>query len=585
MVVSEELINEIRRSVNIVDVVSDYIPVEQKGRNYFALCPFHDDHNPSMSISPDKQIYTCFVCGAHGNVFNFVMDYEHVSFIDAVKMIGRRVGVNIDLPTHYKKPKEKGLEDLYNIYDIANKFYQNNLSTKEGNDAREYLSNRDFKEDVIKEFGIGLSLNNKLSSMLLKKYDKDILIRSGICNESGGNIFDAFTERIMFPLWDIDGNVVGFSGRIYKTKDSSKYVNSKESDIFKKGKLIYNYHRAKEEVRKKKFVLVVEGFMDVIALYKVGIKNVVAMMGTAVTNEQANLLKRLSTNIFLCFDGDSAGNMATMSCANELTKVGITPKVIRLPENLDPDEYIKKYGSDNFNDYLDNPKSLIDYKMDYYKNNTNFNDSIEVSKYIKDVVSEIDEITDPVVREIIIKKLSDETDVSVATIKGMVKGKDVIKTTPKKSTIKYDKYKKAEMRLIYYMLRHKEVINIYERNKCFFPTDEYRALVSELVYYYKKHDIIYVADFLSYISDKKELLDAFNKIDTMELSENYTTDEIMDYINLLNEYGVNEEFKRKSLEFKKEIDEKKKIELENITDKFPNNIEIAKEMIELRVSE
>ena len=572
MVVSEELINEIRRSVNIVDVVSDYIPVEQKCRNYFALCPFHDDHNPSMSISPYKQIYTCFVCGAHGNVFNFVMDYEHVSFIDAVKMIGRRVGVNIDLPTHYKKPKEKGLEDLYNIYDIANKFYQNNLSTKEGNDAREYLSNRDFKEDVIKEFGIGLSLNNKLSSMLLKKYDKDILIRSGICNESGGNIFDAFTERIMFPLWDIDGNVVGFSGRIYKTKDSSKYVNSKESDIFKKGKLIYNYHRAKEEVRKKKFVLVVEGFMDVIALYKVGIKNVVAMMGTAVTNEQANLLKRLSTNIFLCFDGDSAGNMATMSCANELTKVGITPKVIRLPENLDPDEYIKKYGSDNFNDYLDNPKSLIDYKMDYYKNNTNFNDSIEVSKYIKDVVSEIDEITDPVVREIIIKKLSDETDVSVATIKGMVKGKDVIKTTPKKSTIKYDKYKKAEMRLIYYMLRHKEVINIYERNKCFFPTDEYRALVSELVYYYKKHGIIYVADFLSYISDKKELLDAFNKIDTMELSENYTTDEIMDYINLLNEYGVNEEFKRKSLEFKKEIDEKKKIE-------------IAKEMIELRVSE
>lgn len=572
MVVSEELINEIRRSVNIVDVVSDYIPVEQKGRNYFALCPFHDDHNPSMSISPDKQIYTCFVCGAHGNVFNFVMDYEHVSFIDAVKMIGRRVGVNIDLPTQYKKPKEKGIEDLYNIYDIANKFYQNNLSTKEGNDAREYLSNRDFKEDVIKEFGIGLSLNNKLSSMLLKKYDKDILIRSGICNESGGNIFDAFTERIMFPLWDIDGNVVGFSGRIYKTKDSSKYVNSKESDIFKKGKLIYNYHRAKEEVRKKKFVLVVEGFMDVIALYKVGIKNVVAMMGTAVTNEQANLLKRLSTNIFLCFDGDSAGNMATMSCANELTKVGITPKVIRLPENLDPDEYIKKYGSDNFNDYLDNPKSLIDYKMDYYKNNTNFNDSIEVSKYIKDVVSEMDEITDPVVREIIIKKLSDETDVSVATIKGMVKGKDVIKTTPKKSTIKYDKYKKAEMRLIYYMLRHKEVINIYERNKCFFPTDEYRALVSELVYYYKKHGIIYIADFLSYISDKEELLDAFNKIDTMELSENYTTDEIMDYINLLNEYGVNEEFKRKSLEFKKEIDEKKKIE-------------IAKEMIELRVSE
>ena len=570
MKINEEKISEIRRSVNIVDIISEYIPVEKKGRNYFAVCPFHDDHNPSMSISPEKQIYTCFVCGAHGNVFNFVMDYEHVSFIDAVKMIGRRVGVNIDLPTHYKKPKEKGLEDLYNIYDIANKFYQNNLSTKEGNDAREYLSNRDFKEDVIKEFGIGLSLNNKLSSMLLKKYDKDILIRSGICNESGGNIFDAFTERIMFPLWDIDGNVVGFSGRIYKTKDSSKYVNSKESDIFKKGKLIYNYHRAKEEIRKKKCAIVVEGFMDVIALYKVGIKNVIAMMGTAVTEEQAKILKKLSTNIILCFDGDEAGNKATLSCSLELTKVGIVPKIVRLPDNLDPDEYINKYGKEKYEDYILNPKSLLDYKIDNYKKNTNFNSSDEVSKYVKDVIFELSFVDDKIIRELTIKRLSDETNISVATINGMVKKKPK-EVKKEKKEIPLNKYEKAERRLLFYMLRYKEVINIYEKNKCYLPTKEFRYLASEIIYYFNKHKELCIADFLSYLSDKEELIKPFNMIDTMDISENYTFEEIMDYINLLNDYSVKERIKSLTQEFKKEIDTDKKAK-------------IAKEISELKVS-
>ena len=569
MEITEEKINEIRRSVNIVDIISEYIPLEQKGRNYFAVCPFHDDHNPSMSISPEKQIYTCFVCGAHGNVFNFLMDYENISFIEALKLIANKVGIYLDIGNRFGKRITKN-ENMYEIYDIANKYYQNNLHTKDGIEALKYLKNRGFTDDIIKTFGVGVSGRNQLTKILkAKKYSDDILLKSGI--SSGSNeLYDTFTNRIMFPLCDLDGKVVGFSGRIYNTEDSSKYVNSKESEIFKKGNLLYNYHRAKEECRKKKFVIIVEGFMDVIALYMVGIYNVVASMGTAITKEQAKLLKRLSTNVILCFDGDGAGNKATLACAKELQDVGITPKVVRLPDNLDPDEFIKKYGVEEFNNYLTNYKSLLDYKLEELKKNTNFSNSEDVSKYLKSAIQELYQITDPIVKEIAIKKLSDDTGISASTINGMLKNNNKVINTEKKQIVKLNKYEKSERELIFYMIRYPEVIRIYENNKCYLPTQKFRYLANEIVHYYDKHNNLLVADFLSYLSDKEELLEAFNIIDVMNLSENYTHEQIMDYINELNEYSINEQIKKLMNEFKKETDSIKKIE-------------IAKEIQELKV--
>ena len=561
MELNEQKINEIRKSVNIVDVISEYIPLEQKGRNYFAICPFHDDHNPSMSISPEKQIYTCFVCGAHGNVFNFLMDYENISFIEALKIIANKTGIYLDINTKAKSVNKN--ENMYDIYDIANKFYQNNLHTKDGIEAIEYLKNRGFTDDIIKTFGVGLSTRNQVTKLLkAKNYSNDILVKCGI--SSGDNdIYDTFTNRIMFPLCDLEGKVVGFSGRIYKTEDSSKYVNSKESDIFKKGNLLYNYHRAKEECRKKKCVIVVEGFMDVIALHMVGIYNVVASMGTAITKEQAKLLKRLSTNIILCFDGDSAGNKATMACSKELEEIGISPKVVRLPDNMDPDEFIKKYGVDEFNSYLDNPKSILDYKLDELKKNTNFSNSEDISKYLKDAVLELYKVTDPIIREINVKKLSEDTNISVSTINGMLKNSKKVVKVENKQVIKLNKYEKSERELIFYMIRYPEVIRIYENNKCYFPTKEFRYLANEIVHYYDKHDKLVIADFLSYLSDKKELLDAFNVIDVMDISDNYTHEQIMDYIDKLNEYSINEQIKKLMNEFKKETDSNKKIEIAN----------------------
>jgi len=571
MKINEEKIREIRNSVNIVDIISKYIPIEQKGRNYFAVCPFHDDHNPSMSISPEKQIYTCFVCGAHGNAFNFIMDYENISFYETLKIVADKVGIPIDVSFNAQKKKETTTDDLYNIYDIANKYYQNNLLTKDGVTALDYLTKRGFTDEIIKKFGVGLSTKNSIIRLLeAKNYSEDLLIKSGIVVVSNDSLKDTFSSRIMFPLCDLEGRVVGFSGRIYRGEDSSKYVNSKESDIFKKGNLLYNYHRAKEECRKKKFVIIVEGFMDVIALSMVGIYNVVASMGTAITKEQAKLLKKLSSNVILCFDGDSAGNKATFACAKELYDIGVSPKVIRLPDNLDPDEFIKKYGVDKFNDYVNNPKSLLDYRINEFKKNTNFSDSEEVSRYIKNVVLELSQVDDSIVREITVKRLSDDTNISIATINGMLKGKSKVNKKIEKKRVLLNKYEKAERRLIFYMIRHSEVIRIYEKNKCYFPTQEFRYLVSEIISYFNKNNGLCVADFLSYLSDKEELLVAFNKIDTMQISENYTYEEIMDYIELLNVHSINEEIKRLTLEFKKETDSLRKVEL-------------AKEISELKV--
>ena len=560
--VNDEMISEIRRSVDIVDVISDYIPVEQKGKNYFSICPFHDDHNPSLSISPEKQIYTCFVCGAHGNVFNFIMDYDGVSFPETLKRLADRVGISLNISIGREKKQNNIEADLYSVYDIACKFYQNNLLTKEGLDAIEYLKKRGFTDEIIKTFDVGLSSRMSLSKLLKNKgYKDDILTMSGISSISDGVLYDTFVNRIMFPLYDLEGKVVAFSGRIYKTKDDSKYVNSKESDIFKKSNLLYNYHRAKEYCRRKKSVIIVEGFMDVIALYMVGIYNVVASMGTAITKEHAKLLKKLSTNVIMCFDGDNAGNKATLSCAKELNEVGIYPKVVRLPDNMDPDEFIKKYGVDKFNDYLENPKSLLDYRIDEYKRETNFRDSNDISKYIKNVVLELSNEEDPIIREITVKKLSDETNISVATINGMLKGKKVLKKKVEKKTVLLNKYEKAERRLIFYMIRSSEVIRIYEKNKCYFPTKEFRYLVNEIIHYFNKHNGLIVADFISYLSDKKELLDAFNMIDIMDISENYTYEEIMDYIEMLNKYNIESQIKKLTNDFKCETDETRKIEI------------------------
>lgn len=556
MNITNELINEIRKKIDIVEIISNYVPLTQRGKNYFGVCPFHDDHSPSMSVSKEKQIYTCFSCGATGNVFTFISDYEHINFYDAVKLLGNKIGYNLGNTKSDKQKEDKSIE----IYDLACKFYQNNLNTTFGKNAYEYLEKRKIDKETIKKFKIGLSLSKtSLTDYLLnKKNSLKELISLGICNENGN---DLFINRIIFPLYDLQGNVVAFSGRIYNTKDSSKYINTKETKIFKKGNLLYNYHQAKDTLKKSESIIVMEGFMDVIRASSVGINNCVATMGTAFTKQHATLLKKMTNNIILCFDGDKAGEEATISAIEILKEINITPKVIRLEENFDPDEYILKYGSDSFKNKVDNPESAIEFSMKLHRSNKNLKDINDISKYIDESLKELTNTNDSIFVELTLKKMVSEFGVEYNTLKNkydeLTKEKNdknknnvyEIKTKPK-----YDKYNKAARTLIYYMIKNQSIIDVVESKITYFKEDKIRILSNEIIYYYHKYGIFNIADFISYISDKEEILKTFNEIINMNLKEKYSEEEIEDYIKVINSYPINKKTDELNQRLKEEKD-------------------------------
>lgn len=567
-----DVILDIKSKVNIVDVISEYLPVEQKGKNYFAICPFHDDHNPSMSISPEKQIYTCFVCGASGNVFNFVANYEKVSFVSAVKKVAQKAGINLDINVKDDyKPQDTKYDKYYKMFDITNKYYQNNIKSVYGKKAIEYLHNRKIDDDIINEFEIGLSMNdNNVSKLLEKKgYDVNELIDIGLCGKKDNFIYDIFRNRIMFPLYNLDGKPVGFSGRIYNGEKDSKYVNSKESIIFKKGNLLYNYHRALSHAREKHQIIVVEGFMDVIRLYTIGIKNVVATMGTAITKEHANLLMKLSKNIVLCFDGDKAGEKATISALDALKKIGITPKIIRLEDDLDPDDYIIKKGSDAYLTHLNNPMSSVVFKINIDKSKTNFNDYNEISTYLKNVSKELEKIDDKVVYELTVNKLSKETGVSCDTINDMVKSmpKNEIKVITKRTSLKKDKYQKAEEYLVHYMLRNVDAVLIYQNNVSYLNDPILSKIAMQILEFYEINRYINITDFTVFLEDKTDLIEKSLIIDDLRLPDEVNVDILMDYVKTIDEGILKREIEKTKKQIKEEMNVAKKISL---TEKLRN---------------
>lgn len=560
--ISYEEILSIQRKANIVDIIRDYVPLIQRGKNYFGICPFHDDHNPSMSVSPEKGVYKCFVCGNAGNVFNFVMEYEKVSFYEAVKIVADKIGVSIDISTSKKENTKKS--PLYDIYNIAYKFYQNNLNTVYGKEAKKYLLNRKIDEDVIKNFNIGLSLSDSelCNALKAKGFKDDDIVSSGVASQNGNNIYDIYKNRIMFPLYDLEGNVVGFSGRIYNQKSESKYINTKETEIFKKGELLYNYHIAKKEARKEKNIIVVEGFMDVIRLSTIGIVNVVATMGTAVTKYQLNLIQKLAPNITLMFDGDKAGEKATNAFIELANGNDSNIKVVRLEDNLDPDEYILTKGKDKMIYNLSHAQSVYDYKLSSYKENIDFNDSKEVSNYINVMIKEFEKIDDDIVREIEIKKLSESTNVSYDLIKSKLKEKEKkVIITHKPKNIKINKYEKASKYILYRMINDNNMILYYFNNLSYLPNDTERKLASEIVLFYKKFNSFNLSDFIIYLEDKKELINLVIDISDLKYTEDELNDNIDNYFDVIKESLYNNQIVKLTSELKNETNSVKKMEI------------------------
>ena len=575
---SNEEIFDIQRKINIVDVIRDYIPLTKKGKNYFGICPFHDDHNPSMSVSPEKQMYKCFVCGAAGNVFNFVKDYKNINYYEAVKEVADKVGISIDIGSY--KPKEDiKFKDQYDIYEISNKFYQNNLNTPLGKIARNYLTSRDINEDIIKRFQIGLSFSdNKLTSLLESKgYSKDLLVKSGISviNDSG-KTSDIYRNRIMFPLWDTNGKVIGFSGRIYEGSDTSKYINTMETDIFKKGSLLYNYDNARKSILEKDEIIICEGFMDVIRLYTIGVTNAVATMGTAVTKEQLNLIRKLTNNVILLFDGDKAGEKATLSFIELSKEIDFNLSIVRLEEDLDPDDYIIKKGKDKMLEHLSKPINAFDYALINLKNNYNFNNPEDVSKFITSISDKLSNIEDDVIRDLEIKKIAKLTDVDPEIIKSKIKTKvkeeRVINRVPVKLGVKFkeNKYDKATDVILFNMIRHNNIIQYYFNNLSYLPDELDRRLASEIVLFFKKYNSFNLVDFITYLGDNSELVKRVSEIDSLPYSENYTMEEIDNCFDTIKEFSTKKQIEN--------LQAKLKAETNDVVRK-----EIAKKIIDIKM--
>jgi DNA primase len=549
--------NLIRSKTDIVDIIGERIPLVKKGKNFFGICPFHDDTNPSMSVSREKQIYTCFTCHATGNVFKFLMDYEKMSFPEALKYLGDRVGVDTN-SVRLKKVNNNN-DKYYEMYDFATKYYQNNILSPAGSTARTYLSKRGIDKDIIKKFEIGLSLPNNadLTELLLKKkYDIVDLNKAGLTNSN----YDVYKDRIMFPLFDINGKVVGFSGRIYKDSQDNKYLNTKETPIFVKGEQLYNYHIAKEKARILKYVIIMEGFMDVIRASTIGYENVIALMGTALTHEQMKLIKRLSNNIILCLDGDNPGKAAAYKLGEEFLKEKIEVKVVTLPNNDDPDSFILKEGKEKFARYIEEAENYNDYKIRVMRDSVNFQSDIEKANYINNVLKELIEIKDEIRIEIILKKLAKEFNLGYNTLEKKFsniknnKPQEEIKFVPQNTSKRKDKYRQAIEQVIYYMLTNEWVISEVDKERLLLPDDKLRILVQEIIYYYKTYGTVSIADFYTYLQDKQELLETFNSILNSNYNDEVSKEVLYLYFDVIRENVKNKEIKRLEEKLVKEID-------------------------------
>ncbi len=561
---SEETIIEIRQHADIVDIISDYIDLKQKGKNYVAVCPFHDDHNPSMVVSKEKQIFNCFTCHTGGNVFSFVMKYENISFIEAVRVVANKVGINVHINSVSSNNKYK---KEYEIMDLSNKYYVNNMNTPYGIEAREYLNNRGISDDIIKDFKIGVALDEKndLYSFLTKhNYSADVMESVGLVNKSGINVYDAFTNRIMIPISNYTGQIVAYTGRIFHNEDLAKYINTKDTKIYIKGELLFNYHNAKNYIREAGKLIVVEGNMDAIKMYSSGIKNVIALMGTALTKYQINLIKKLKVPIILLLDNDDAGLNATINVGKLLKENNVKVEVVRLKDFKDPDEYITKAGIEKFKNVLNKTYSYLDFMIDYYKSLYNLTNSDDLVAYIK-CISELLINEDTITREIIANKIAKENNIDP----GLIYNKNQEKTTINKNPVKElgvrkrDSYKLLCERILYYLISDSKYINIFSEEVGYFADKDCREIFNDIKFFNKNNKNGSMADLIAYFGSSNDHYDDIIRVISENENLEPSYDGFYELLVLLKHQNTNLEIKELKNNIKNEKDINKKMELLN----------------------
>ena len=408
--IPQETINRINETADIVDVVSKYVDLKKRGRNFFGLCPFHNEKTPSFSVAPDKGIYHCFGCGNGGNAVNFIMEYEKISFVDAIQELGGKLGIDVEFSGDNKS--KEFFHALYDIHNLAANLYHKTLFSDKGQKAKQYLLDRGIDENLIKLFKIGFAPNNSkflLESIKAKQYKKDVIEKSGLFGFSNSEIYDRFRSRIMFPISNTSNKVIAFGGRVFGVDGTAKYMNSPETPLYHKSKVFYGLNLSRDMIRKENCAILVEGYTDVIQLFQAGIKNVIAVSGTAFTDQHVIQIRRLTSKVFLAYDGDSAGTNATLKAGYSLLKGGVEPQIIEIPDNLDPDDWVKNEGPGVFKSKgIDKAIGVLNFHFKSSK----FSElsSVNKNKIINDILSKVSEISSPIIKQDFISKISQATN-------------------------------------------------------------------------------------------------------------------------------------------------------------------------------
>ncbi|WP_285489753.1 DNA primase [Staphylococcus haemolyticus] len=564
MRIEQSVINEIKDKTDILDLVSEYVKLEKRGRNYIGLCPFHDEKTPSFTVSEDKQICHCFGCKKGGNVFQFTQEIKDLSFVEAVKELGERINISVDIGNSSDYTSQIASDDLTMIemHELMNEYYQYALlKTVEGEEALNYLTKRGFTEELIKSRGIGYAPNHTHfchDFLQQKGYDIELAYEAGLLsrNEENFSYFDRFRDRIMFPLNNAQGRIVGYSGRTYNNQEP-KYLNSPETPIFQKRRLLYNLDNARKHIRKNDEAILLEGFMDVIKSDSSGLKPVIASMGTAISDEHITVLKKLTSHITLMFDGDFAGQEATIKTGQHLLQQGFNVFVVQLPKDMDPDEYISKYGNEKFLEYVNNEKkSFIIYKVNKHRDEIANND-LAYERYLKEVTQDIALMNSQILQNKIIKDVAHIFNVDSNTLNSTVLNQQqYIPSEPHFNDYQsYDseiqnntnnlfshlsKHESAERALLKHFMNDKDLFLNYHKQleSDDFGNQFFKRIYSVLEDFYAENDSYTISDMILY-TDNDNLRDAIIALDNYDLNQEPYDSEIEDYMNVINEskYG------------------------------------------------
>lgn len=546
---------QVADATDIVDVISQYVPLKKKGRNYTACCPFHSEKTPSFIVSPDKKIFHCFGCGAGGDVFTFVMKKENIQFYDTLKMLAQRAGIEIPKYNKQSQKQLKEREDIYNANREAGNYYYKNL--KNNNNALGYLVDRGINASIIREFGLGYSKSDwsDLYFFLKKRgFTDEELLDSGLIKTSKNNKkFDMFRNRLMFPIQDALGKVIAFGGRVITSENNGpKYLNTADTKVFNKRYHLYNLNRAKAELRDKPLILV-EGYMDVIALYSYGFKNVAAALGTAFTSDHIKLISRYTNDVVLCFDGDSAGEKATSRALAVLNNSDLNISVIRLPVEHDPDSFIRENGTEAFEDYIENAIPAKTFEINQIEKKYNLHKPGDIINFLNESCA-ILKNENPIEKDYYAQYLSKITGIRVEAIEDQIKNNNstklekIVVRPKKKRTLIPKEFEEAQIYFLGFAIDHPDIIKEAKLNEFKFSKGFFRFLFERLKDLNKANpteDEIFITENLNYLKKYYSFLKIIGKNNIDEKSVKHA-------IEVINKYYRQKEIDRLANDLKEE---------------------------------